>query len=183
MNWSLPDYTAHPDAEEIINQMCGHNDLVVAMVGNSGRVVRNGIVESSVGDPHENDVDCNGSSVGCKESDVDGSRRDVNGKETIVEGSSHVTSDVTYSIFQVGTLARKKFAQLFQPGRKLDFTPATLLEKPEFDKGNETEIGDVNKIQLLVSLHMQHGRLRNLEIAFILAIRASTGSTLSCTYI
>ena len=96
--------------------MCGRNGLVGAMVGNSGRVVRNEMVESSVGDPHENDVDCNGSSVGCKESDVDGSRKDVNGKETIVEGSSHVTSDVTHSIFQVGTLARKKFAQLFQPG-------------------------------------------------------------------
>ena len=65
----------------------------------------------------------------------------------------------------------------------MDFTPATLLEKPESDKGNESEIVDDNKIQVIVSLHMQHGRLTNLEIAFILAIRASTGSTLACTYI
>ena len=127
MNWSLPDYTARPDAEEIFSQMCGRNGLVVALVGNSGSVVRNGMVESRVGDPHENDVDCNGSSVGCKESAVAGSRRDVNGKENIVEGSSHVTSDVIHSIFQLGTLPRKTFAQLFQPGRKLYFTPATLL--------------------------------------------------------
>ena len=33
------------------------------------------MVEISVVDPHENDVDCNGSSVGFKESDVEGSRR------------------------------------------------------------------------------------------------------------
>ena len=124
MNWSLPDYTASPDAEEIYNQISWRNGLVVAMVGNSGRVVRNGMVDGIVGDPHENDVDCNRSSVGCKESDVAGSRRDVNGKESVVEGSSLVRSDVTHSIFQLGNLARKKFVHLFQPVRKLDFTHA-----------------------------------------------------------
>ena len=170
MKWSLPDYTEPPDAEEIFNQMSRRNGLVVALVGNSGRVERNGMGESSVVHPHENDVDCNGNSVGCRESDVDGSRRDVNG--TVI-----VTSDVTHSIFQLATLARKKFAQLFQRGRKLDFTPATLLEKPDSDKGNEVEIVDDDKIQLLDSLHMEHGRLTNLEIAFILAIRAITVSS------
>ena len=74
MKWSLPDYTAPLNAEEIFNQMCGRKGLVVALLGNSGRVERNGMVESSVVHPHENDVDCNGSSVGCKESDVEGSR-------------------------------------------------------------------------------------------------------------
>ena len=86
-------------------------------------------------------------------------------------------SDVAHSIFQLGTLARKKYAQHYQPGRKSIFTPATLLEKPESDKGDETEIRDDDKIQLLDSLHIQHGRLTNSEIAFILAIRAITGSS------
>ena len=121
------------------------------------------MVEISVVDPHENDVDCNGSSVGCKESDVDGSRRDVNGKESIVDGSRrevygtvNVRSDVTHSIFQLATLARKKFAQHYQSGRKSIFTPETLLEKPESDMGNETDILEDDKIQLLDSLHIQH---------------------------
>ena len=109
MNWSLPDYTAPLNAEEIFNQMWRRNGLVVALVGNSGRVERNGIGESSVVHPHENDVARNGRDVASKESDVDGSRRDVNG--TVI-----VTSDVTHSIFKLATLARKKFAQLFQPG-------------------------------------------------------------------
>ena len=181
----------HPDAEEIFDQMCGRNGVVVALVGNSrsnkgnGMVVaeRNGMVENSVIDPHYNDVDCNGSSVGCKESDVDGSRRGGNGKECIVDGSSQVTSDVTPSIFQIATLARKKIGQLFQPVRKLDFTPAKLLEKLNSDKDNESDIVDDDKILLLDSVHMKHGRLTNLEIAFILAIRAITGSSLACTYI
>ena len=137
------------------------------------------MVKSSVVDLQENDGEPIGSDVGCKESDVDGSRRDVNGKESIVDGSSHVTSYVTHTIFQLATLPLKKFAQLFQLGRKLDFTPARLLEKLESDKGNESEIGDDDKIQILDSLHMQHGRLTNLEIAFILAIRAIRGSSLA----
>ena len=87
------------------------------------------MVESSVVLPHENDVDCNGSSVGCKESDVDGSRRVVN--STVI-----VMSDLTHSIFLLATLGRKKFAQLFQPGRKLDSIPAILLEKLDSDRGN-----------------------------------------------
>ena len=163
------------------------------------------MVEISVVDPHENDVDCNGSSVGCKESDVDGSRRDVNGKESIVDGSRRdvdgtgsdarcsesdvarkesdvnpnggVRSDVTHSLFQLATLARKKFAQHYQSGRKSIFTPETLLEKPESDKGDETDILEDDKIQLLHSLPIQHGRVTNREIAFILAIRAITGSS------
>ena len=135
------------------------------------------MVEISVIDPHENDVDCNGSSVGCKESDVDGSRRDVNGKESNVDGGSHDTSDVTQSIFQLATLARKKFAQHYQSGRKSIFRPETLLEKPESNKGDETDILEDDKIQLLDSLHMEHGRLTNHEIAFILAIRAITESS------
>ena len=68
MNCSLPDYPAPRDAEEIFNQMCRRNGLVVALVGNSGSyegngmvvAERNGMVESSVVDPHENDVECNG---------------------------------------------------------------------------------------------------------------------------
>ena len=94
MNWSLPDYTAPPDGEEIFNQMCGRNGLVIALVGKSGRDAGNGIVfaernemvESSVFDPRDNAVEINesiihrtGSDVGCKESDVNGIRRAVNG--------------------------------------------------------------------------------------------------------
>ena len=107
------------------------------------------MVESSVFDPHENDVERNesivhrngrdvarnGSTVDRKKSNVDGSRRDAN-------GTDNVTSDVTHSIFQLATLARKKLAQHFHPCRKLDFTPATLLEKLDSDKGNETDILD-----------------------------------------
>ena len=131
-----------------------------------------GMVESSVFGPHENDVERSGSighrnesCVGCKESDVDGSRRDVN-------AAVNVRTDLAHSLYQVAPLPRKKFAQ---PGRKLDFIPSTLLEKHDSDKGNEVEMIDDDKIELLVSLHMQHGLLTNLEIAFILAIRASTG--------
>ena len=127
MNWSLPDYTAPPDAEEIFNQMCRRNGLVDALVGNSGRdeahgmVVadRKGMVESSVVERSESDVDRNENDVARKESDVN--------------PNGGVTSDVAHSIFQLATLARKKFAQHYQPGRKSIFTPATLLEKPESD--------------------------------------------------
>ena len=104
-------------------------------------------------------------------SDVDGSMSDVN------PNGGGVTEDVAHSIFQLGTLARKKFAQHYQPGRKSIFTPATLLEMPDSDKGDETDILEDDKIQLLDSLHMQHGRLTNLEIAFILSIRVITGSS------
>ena len=102
--------------------------------------------------------------------------RDFDGKQRIVDPIGGAKSDVAQSIFQLATLARKKFAQLYQPGRKSIFTPATLLEKPDSDKCDETDILEDNKIQLLDSLHIQHGRLRNREIAFILAIRAITGS-------
>ena len=177
MNWSLPDYNAPLNAEEIYNQMCGRNGLVVELVGKScrdagnGMVVadRNGMVESSVVDRSESDVARNSSDVARKE-------RDVN-------PNGGVRSDVAHSIFQDATLAGKKFGKHFQPGRKLDFTTATLLEKLDSDNGNESDIVDDDKIQLLDSLHMQHCGLTNLEIAFILAIRAITGSCLVCTYI
>ena len=128
MNWSLSDFTAPSNAQEIYKQMSARNGVDVALV-------------------------------------------------------SHGGSEDAHTIFQLGTLARKKFAQHYQPGRKSIFTPATLLEKTESDKGDETDILEDDKIQLLESLHMQHGRLTNREIAFILAIRAITGSILACTYI
>ena len=164
--------------------MCGRNGLDVALMDNSGMdegngmivVERNGIVENSVVDAHESDVERNGRDVARNESDVAGGGRD--GNVTV-----NVTSDLDHSIFQVATLARKMFPQLFQPGRKLDFTHRKLLEKPESDKGNEVEIIDDHKIQLLDSLLMQHCRLTNLEIKLILAIRASWGSNRACTYI
>ena len=175
-------------------------------MSNSGRdeakgmnvVERNRMVVSTVFDPHDNDVECNrsitrrnGSSVGCKESDVDGSRRDLNGtgsdascsvrevddKQRIVNPSGGLRSDVSHSIFHLATLGRKKFAQHYQSGRKSIFTPETLLEKAESDKGDESDILEDDKIQLLDSLHMQQGRLTNLEIAFILSIRAITSSS------
>ena len=65
-------------------------------------------------------------------------------------------SDLAHSIFQLASLALKKFAQLFQPGRKFDFTPATLIEKLDSDNRYEVEIGADDKIQLLESLHLQH---------------------------
>ena len=128
MNWSLPDFTAPSNAEEIYKQMCDRNGVDVALV-------------------------------------------------------SHGGSEDAHTIFQLGTLARKKFAQHYQPGRKSIFTPATLLEKSESDKGDETDILEDDKIQLLDSLHIQHGRLTNREIAFILAIRAITVSNLACTHV
>ena len=141
MNWSLLDFTARSNAEEIYKQMCGLNGVDVALVSHGGIEEGKGIVENNV------------------------------------------RGDVAHSIFKRGTLARKKFAQHYQPGRKSIFTPATLLEKLDSDKGDETDILDDHKIQLLDSLRIQHGRLTNLEIAFILAIRAITGSMLACTYI
>ena len=123
------------------------------------------------------DVDGSRSDVNGTESDARCSVRDVDGKQRIVDPSGGVRSDVTHSIFQLATLARKKFAQHYQPGRKSIFTPPTLLEKPESYKVNETDILEDDKIQLLDSLHMQHGRLTNLEIAFILSIRAITASS------
>ena len=120
--------------------------------------------------------------------------RDVDPKESIVDRNGsivdrtvNVTSDVTPSIFQLPTLSRKKFGQHFQPGRKLDFTPETLLEKLDCDnggdKGNETELSDDEKIQLFDPLHIKQGVLRNLEIAFILPIPAITRSSRVCPYI
>ena len=66
---------------------------------------------------------------------------------------------------------------------KIGLHTRNILEKVDSDNGNESEIVDDDTIQLLDSLHMQHGRLTNLEIGFILAIRAITGSSLACTYI
>ena len=86
MNWSLSEYTAHLNAEEIFNKMCGRNALVVALVGNSCRIERNGMVERIP-------LERIGSDVSCKESNVDGSRRDVN-------GTDNATSVVHHSIFQ-----------------------------------------------------------------------------------
>ena len=218
MNWSLPDFNGPSNAEEIYKQMCGRNGVDVALVSHGGREEGKGIVENSVVDPPNRDIERTGSFVHCNESvvdphesDVDESRRHVNGKESIVDGSRRdvngtrsdarcsvrdfdgkqrivdpsggVRSDVTHTIFQLASLARKKFSQHYQPGRKSIFTPETLLEKPESDKVNETDILEDDKIQLLDSLHMQHGRLTNREIAFILAIRAITGSSVASTYI
>ena len=177
MNWSLPDYTAPPDAEEIFNQMCGRHGLVVALVGNSGSDEGNGMIVADRKGMVESSV------VERTESDVDRSESDAARKESDVNPNGGVTSDVAHTIFQLGTLARRKFAQHYQPGRKSIFTPATLLEKSESDKGDETDILEDDKIQLLDSLHIQHGRLTNREIAFIIAIRAITGSMLVCTYI
>ena len=84
MNWSLPNFSAPSNAEEIYKQMCGRNGVDVVLVNNAGSEEGKGIVENNV------------------------------------------TDDVAHSIFQLGSLARKKFAQHFQPGRKLVFTPATF---------------------------------------------------------
>ena len=138
----------------------------------SGIVVaeRNRMIESCSLARNESAVDCNGRDVARNECDVDESRRDANGtgsdarcsvrdvdgKQRIVDPSGGgVTSDVAHSIFQLTTFARKNFAQHYQPGRKLDYTPATLLEKPDSNKLNEVEIVADDKIQLLHSLHMQ----------------------------
>ena len=164
--------------------MSGRNGLDVSLMGNSGKddgkgmsvVERNGMVESCFFDPLESDVEGNGRDVAGNECDVDRCRRDAN-------GTVNVTSDLAHSIFQLAPLARKMFPQMFQQGRKLDYSPARIQEKPDSDKGNEVEIIDDHKIQLLDSLHLQNGRQTNLEIAFILIIRAIRGSTIACTYI
>ena len=142
MNWSLSEYTAHLNAEEIFNKMCGRNALVVALVGNSCRIERNGMVERIPLERIGSDVSCKESNVSRKESNVDGSRRDVN-------GTDNATSVVHHSIFQRWTLARKRFSQEYQAVRKLDFTPANLLEKLDSDKGDESEIGEDDMIRLL----------------------------------
>ena len=128
MDWSLSDYTAPLNSQEILDQICVRNGLVVALLGNSGRVERNGMVDRSA-------VDGNGSDVSCKESDF---TRNVG-----------VRSDGTHSFFQPATLARKMFAKHYQPGRKSEFTPATLQEKLDSDKCDVSEIRDDEMIQLL----------------------------------
>ena len=78
MIWSLPDYTAPPDAEVSFNQICGRNGRDVGLDGNSDRdeihdmvmVERNGMVECTDVDRKESDVDH-------KERDVHGIRSDV----------------------------------------------------------------------------------------------------------
>ena len=82
MNWAHPDYTGPVVAEEINNQMCQRNGLDVALMGNSAMDECSGMVESSVFDPHENDIEGSGSivhrnerGVDRKESNVDGSMR------------------------------------------------------------------------------------------------------------
>ena len=175
------------------------NGLGVALVGNSGRddgkgmvvverkgMVQSSAVESKLRDLARNECDVVGSRRDANDtgSDARCSVRDVDGKQRIVDPSGGgVTSDIPHAIIQLPTLALKKLAHHFQQGRKLEFSPGTLLEKRDSDKGNEFEIVADDKIQLLDSLHMQYGRLTNLEIAFILAIRAITGSSLACTYI
>ena len=149
------------------------------------------LLSTSVVDPPNRDIERTGSIVHCNESVVDphesdfarsarcvvGNGRDLNGIESIAEETFHVTGDVADTIFQLCTLARKNCTQHYQPGRKSIFTPATLLENPESDKCDETHILEHDKIQLLDSLHILQGRLKNREIAFNLAIRAITGSS------
>ena len=117
----------------------------MALIDKSGRdegkgmivVERNGMLVSSAVARNESTVErndsialCNGRDVARNECDVDESRRDANGtgsdarcsvrdvdgKQRIVDPSGGgVTSDVAHSIFQLATLARKRFAQHFQP--------------------------------------------------------------------
>ena len=167
MHWALPDYAARPNDEEIYNQMSRRNGLDVPLLVNSGRDDDPGVV----GDEHNRMLE----SIGVT---LSGRNVDRNGGDT---------SDVAHSIFQLANLARRKFAQHYQTGRKLDFTPAKRLEKVDCDNAgdrcNESKMNDEERFRVLDSLHIQHGRLTNREIAFILAIRAITGSTLPCTYI
>ena len=146
MNWSRLDYTAAHNAEKRYNQICGCNALDFRWYGSSGMlepndillVDGNGGVEGSGADPKQNDAEWNERDVGRKESDV--------------SRNAGLISDVAQAILQVATLARKRFAQNFQPGRKVHFTPATLVEKLDgdnaADKSNESLIGDDDKIQL-----------------------------------
>ena len=144
MNRSGSDYSSPPDAELSYNKMCWRNGHDVGWYGNSGRdelndmvmVERNGMAKCSDVDRSVRDVDgivsdvrCSGSDGDRKESIVNRSVRaddgesNVHGSSRDVNGTVNVTSDVAHSIFQLATLARKKFAQHFQPGRKLDFSP------------------------------------------------------------
>ena len=180
MIWSHLNYSAPPDAEDSNNQICGSNGLDVGSDGSSGRherndmtmVDRNGMVERSGADHKESDADCKESNVDYSWRDVVGTGsdvrcnvRDVDRKERIVDRSGGLTSDVAHLTILLATLARKKFAQHFQTGRKLDFAPATVREKIDCDnageKGDESEISEEERIQQ-DSLHIKHGRLTNL---------------------
>ena len=188
MTWSAPDYTASPDADECYKQVCRRKGLDFWRDGNNVIVdhnemvmtERNGMVERSCADPKESYIQRN-------ETDVERSVRDVDVTVSDDLCSFHVTCDVAQSIFQIATLARKKYAQHFHLGRKLYFTPAALLEKIDCDKaddkGIESESSDEENHQLLDTLHIKQGRTTIVEIAFILAIRELTGSSLGCTYI
>ena len=48
MNWSLPDFTAPSNAEEIYKQVCGRNGVDVVLVNNAGSEEGKGIVENNV---------------------------------------------------------------------------------------------------------------------------------------
>ena len=160
MNWSLPNSTAPSNAEDLYKKMCGRNGVNVALVSHGGSEQAKTIVENSVVDPTNWDIERTGSILHCNESVVDphesdfapsgrcveGNGRDVNCIESIVDETFHVTGDVAHTILQLGTLTRKMFAQHYQPGRKSIFTPATLLENPESDKGDETHILEDDKI-------------------------------------
>ena len=122
---ALPDYTAPSNAEEIFHQMSRCNGLDVAWDGQSGLDEGNGVVESSVVDPHESDVERNGSIVHRNGSDVARSGDYVDRNECIADssrrdgnGTVNVTADLALSIFHLTTLAGKKLAQHFQPGRQ-----------------------------------------------------------------
>ena len=120
MNWSLSDNTEAPNVEAIYKQMCGRNGLDVAFVSNSGNDERHGIVVVERNEMGEN------SAVDCKESGAERNESDVNRSVSNVDHNGVLTSDVAHSIFQIATLAGKRFPQHFQTGRKLNVTPATL---------------------------------------------------------
>ena len=107
----------------------GRNVLVVALVGESPRDDCNWMVST-----HRKRM-VESSAVARNERDIARNQSDVN-------RNGGLSSDVAHSTIQRVTVARKKFAKHFQPGRKLDFTPTTLLEKLDSDKGNENEIGE-----------------------------------------
>ena len=77
MNWSLPDFTARSNAEEIYKQMCGRNGVDVALVRHGGSEEGKGIVENNVVDPPNRDIERTGSFVHCNESVVDPHEGDV----------------------------------------------------------------------------------------------------------
>ena len=111
MNWSRPDYTASPDAEESYKQMSRRKGLDLESYGNSGRdelkdmrmVERNGMIERCGSDPKESDAERKESEEGLTRRDVDCTRsdvgcigRDVVGNESNFDCNGGVTSDVAH---------------------------------------------------------------------------------------